>query len=82
MTEPEVMQRLHKIFAELFRRDDLALQPGTTAADVPGWDSFKQIEIIVAVEAHFQVKLRTRDIIRLRNIGDLVALVVGNPQAS
>ena len=82
MTEPEVMQRLHKVFAEIFRRDDLVLQPATTAADVPGWDSFKQIEIVVAVEEHFHIKLRTREIVRLRNIGDLVALVASNPQAS
>jgi acyl carrier protein len=82
MTELEVMERLNKVFAGLFRRDDLVLQPATTAADVPGWDSFKQIEIVVAVEEHFQVKLRTREIVRLRNIGDLVALIAGNPQAS
>jgi acyl carrier protein len=82
MTEPEVMERLNKVFAEIFRRDDLALQPAMTAADVPGWDSFKQIEIVVAVEERFHVKFRTREIIRLRNIGDMVALIASKLCAS
>ena len=81
MTEPEVMERLNAIFAEIFARDDIVLLPTTTAADVPGWDSFKQIEIVVAVEERFNVRLRTRERDRLRNVGDLAALIVSKVQA-
>lgn len=75
MTEPEVLDGLRQVFAEVFQRGDVALSPATTASDVAGWDSFKQIDIILAVEAHFRVKLRTRDIVRLRSVGDLALLV-------
>ncbi len=57
--------------------DDLALSPETTAKDVPGWDSFKMVEIIVTVEERFGVQITSRDVDRLRNLGDLVTMISG-----
>ncbi len=53
MTHPEIFAALHEIFADAFMRDDIALSPETSAKDISGWDSFKHIEILVAVEARF-----------------------------
>jgi acyl carrier protein len=41
-----------------------------------GWDSFKQIEIIMACEERFDIKFTTRELDSLRSLGDLVALIV------
>ncbi len=82
MTEAEIYAALTDIFRETFENDDMVLTPGLSAKDVEGWDSFKQIEIVIAVEERFGIKLRTRDIVRLRNIGDLAALIATNPQVS
>jgi acyl carrier protein len=49
-TELEVYRDLTEIFADVFVRDDIVLSPALTAKDVRGWDSFKQIEIIMACE--------------------------------
>jgi acyl carrier protein len=75
MTEPEIYQALTTIFHDVFLRDDLTLTPELSAKDVPDWDSFKQIEIIIAVEEHFGIKFRTRELDSLNNIGDLVHLI-------
>jgi acyl carrier protein len=75
MTEPEIYQTLTTIFRDVFLRDDLALTPGLSAKDVPDWDSFKQIEIIIAVEEQFGIKFRTREMDSLNNVGDLVTLI-------
>ena len=72
MTEPEIFASLHEIFCEIFIRDDISLKNETTAADVEGWDSFKQIEILLAVEERMGVKLKTREIDGLKTVGDLV----------
>ena len=40
-----------------------------------GWDSFKQIEIIMATEERFGIQMNTREIDSLRNVGDLVRVV-------
>jgi acyl carrier protein len=74
-TEPEIYAALTAIFADVFMRDDLALRPDLTAKQVQGWDSFKQIEIIIAVEEQFGIKFRTREMDSLNNVGDLVHLI-------
>jgi acyl carrier protein len=75
MTEPEIYDALDEIFRDVFLRDDIALSPELSAKDVPGWDSFKQIDIILAVEAQFHIKFNTRELDSLHNVGDLVRVV-------
>jgi len=75
MTEAEIYSALTTIFYDVFLRDDLVLTPKLSAKDVPGWDSFKQIEILIATEQHFGIKLSTREIDALTNVGDLVSTV-------
>jgi len=59
----------------VFLRDDLVLSDALSAKQVPDWDSFKQIEIIIAVESQFGIKFRTREMDGLNNVGDLVRLI-------
>lgn len=75
MTESEIYKTLTTIFHDVFLRDDLALTPELSAKDVADWDSFKQIEIIIAVEERFSIKFRTREMDSLNNVGDLVQLI-------
>jgi acyl carrier protein len=75
MSEPEIYEALTTIFHDVFLRDDLALTPELSAKDVPDWDSFKQIEIIIAAEERFGIKFRTREMDSLNNVGDLVQLI-------
>ena len=56
-------------------RDDIELTPDLAAKDVDGWDSFKQIEIILAAEERFLVKIPTREVDALQNVGDLVRAI-------
>jgi acyl carrier protein len=75
MPAPEIYEELQQIVCDVFMSDDLALSPETTAKDVPGWDSFKMVEIIVTVEERFGIKITSRDVDRLRNLGDLVTMI-------
>jgi len=75
MTEPQIYQALTTIFRDVFLRDDMVLSAGLTARDVPDWDSFKQIEIIIAVESRFGIKFGTREMDSLNNVGDLARLI-------
>ncbi len=73
-TETEITAGLSEIFAEVFGRE-IALIPALTAKDVPRWDSFKQIEIIMATEERWGMRFTTRDLDGLRCVGDLIAVV-------
>ncbi|MBS0561178.1 MAG: acyl carrier protein [Proteobacteria bacterium] len=63
------------IVRDVLDAPDLAIGPDTTADDVPGWDSFAHINIVVATEARFGIRFGTAEVETLHNIGDLVALV-------
>ena len=76
MTEAEVYAGLTQIFRELFGEESIVLKPTTTAADVEGWDSFNNINIIAAAEVRFGVRLSTREIDALTNVGDLAGRIL------
>lgn len=73
--EAAIYPALTEIFQEVFNRDDIALNAGMTAKDLAGWDSFRQIEIIVCVEERYGIKLNTKEIDALRCVGDLVSVI-------
>jgi len=74
-TEAEIYATLTEIFHDIFMRDDITLSPELTAKQVQGWDSFKQIEIIMASEEKWGIKFNTRELDRLRCVGDLVQMI-------
>jgi acyl carrier protein len=74
-SEAEIYASLTEIFHDVFLRDDLQLRPELSAKDVPGWDSFKQIDIILAVEEKYRIKLNTKELDSLHNVGDLVRVI-------
>ena len=76
MDEAEAFRMLDGIFREVFDDDALSVKPETSAKDIPGWDSFNHINIIIAAETRFGVKFTTAEVERLRNVGDFVALIL------
>ena len=52
-----------------------ALELETHIADVPGWDSFGWIEVISALESHFNRELPFDRIDDVRTIGDILIMV-------
>ena len=74
-TEADIYGALTTIFHDVFLRDDLTLTAELSAKDVHGWDSFKQIEIIMASEEQWKVRFSTRELDGLRCVGDLVRTI-------
>jgi len=76
MNEAEVYQGLTQIFRDLFADEAITLDASTAAADIDGWDSFNNLNIIAAAEERFGFKLRAREIEKLDNVGSLVRLIL------
>ncbi len=70
----EIHAALEVIFEAVFGRK-IEIFPELSARDVPGWDSFRQIDIILAAEARFGVEFSTAELDGLRNVGDLAAVL-------
>lgn len=81
-TEAEIYPALTTIFRDVFLRDDLTLTPELSAHDVQGWDSFKQIEIIMASEEHWKIRFSTRELDALRCVGDLARTIAAKTAGS
>ena len=75
-TEPEIYVILTELFHELFADDDIVLTAATTANDIKGWDSFNHMNIIIAVETRFGVRMHSSEIESLKSVGDLVAMIL------
>jgi acyl carrier protein len=75
MTEDEIRDRMFGIIRSVLVKEALELSSETTARDVAGWDSLKQVKIILKVEDTFKIRLSSREIGRLRNVGDFINLI-------
>lgn len=64
------------VFADTFDEDDIEYRDDLTAADVPDWDSLSNIRFMVAVELAFGRKFTIAEWQGLKQLGDLVALLV------
>jgi acyl carrier protein len=74
-TEATVYDGLTEVFHDVFGDDSLKLTPTLSADQVAGWDSVRMVTIILGVEQHFNIKLRSREVDQLKNVGDLARLV-------
>jgi acyl carrier protein len=75
MRADDILAAVAQIIREVLDLPDLLVTPSTTAADVDGWDSFNQVNIVVAAEARFGVKFKTAEFDTVGNVGMLVTLI-------
>ena len=66
---------LTDVFRDLFDDDDIVLQDSTTAADIAGWDSLKNVRLLVQVEKRFGIHFSTGEVVNLKNVGELIGLI-------
>lgn len=75
MGKDEIISKIEIIFAEVLKKDNVLLFENTTAKDVEGWDSLTNMTIMSEVEKVFGIRFSFREIIKLKNIGDLCRLI-------
>tara|TARA_B100000678_G_C17735380_1_gene312384 strand:- start:85 stop:339 length:255 start_codon:yes stop_codon:yes gene_type:complete len=67
--------KLSDIFKVLFNRPDLELNDNLTAKDVPGWDSFNHVNLIINIEEEFGVRFSNDEVGGMQNVGNLKKLL-------
>jgi acyl carrier protein len=76
MSREEVYERLNAVFADVFDDEELTVNDETTAADVEGWDSLVHITLIDAVEEEFDISFDMKTIVKLKNVGEMVDVIL------
>lgn len=74
-TTAEILEALNGIFRQVLKNESLNLTETTTAHDVDGWDSLTNMLLISEVEKAFGVRFNFREIVKMKNVGDLCAAI-------
>jgi acyl carrier protein len=77
----EILSEIAEVIRDVLDLPELSVDRGTSAENVEGWDSFNHINIVVAIEARFRIKIHTAEIEEVKNVGELVDLVAGKLSA-
>ena len=59
MNTNEIDEKLEKLLKETFQIERINLE--SSMDDIPEWDSFKHIELIIAIEEKFKIQLEYTD---------------------
>lgn len=72
MERADIFSQIQTIFEDILDDEVITLGETTTADDVEGWDSLTHIQLVVAVEKHFKVKFKSKEILSWKNVGEMV----------
>ena len=70
------LKELNKIFAAYFNNKKILINEITTAKDIKNWDSLAQVALIISIERKFKLKFSVKEVDSLKNIGDMVKLIM------
>jgi len=72
MERTEIFEKLNEIFVDVLDLDEVELTDATTADDIEEWDSLSHVQLVVAIEKAFGVKFTALEIMKWKNVGELV----------
>jgi acyl carrier protein len=74
-TKDHVADRVMGLAAEVFELDRSHLALGDSPQTIERWDSLNHLKLITAVETAFAIRLPMQTVIKIRDLGGLVAAV-------
>jgi acyl carrier protein len=76
MTPDAAMTEIADVIAGQFKVAPSAVSRGTTAFDIPGWDSLAHVYVILEIERRFNTRLPAEKVLSAATVGELVDLVL------
>jgi acyl carrier protein len=70
-----IHDQLTEVFRKVFNDSSISITRETTARDIQGWDSITHLDLITEVEQSFSVEITGFEVMRLKNVGDLIDLL-------
>jgi acyl carrier protein len=75
MEKEEITGKLKPVFEKVLDETDITITREMTAQDIEGWDSVRHVQLISAVESAFSIKFKLREVLGMKNVGDLIDLI-------
>ncbi len=80
MERKEILIALNGIFSVVLNKENLQLDESMSTDDIDNWDSLTNMTIISEIERLWGVHFKLRDIIRMKNIGDMIDTILAKSQ--
>lgn len=68
-------EKFKEAIRETFPLFDGEITRETTAAEVPGWDSFGHVQLMFDLEDRYEVKIDPQQALSCQNVGELFDLI-------
>lgn len=75
MKREQIMEEVTGIFRDVFDDEEIRLEDDTSAEDIEDWDSLMHITLITAIEKHFSIRFKLREVTELQNVGATIDLI-------
>ena len=75
MEKEAITGKLKSVFEKVLEENDITITREMTAHDVEKWDSLRHIQLISEVERDFGIKFKLREVVSMKNVGDLIDLI-------
>jgi len=72
MEKTDILNAIQEIFREVFDNEEIIVTAETVAEDIEEWDSLSHVQLIVALEKVFNVKLTSKEILSWDNVGEMI----------
>lgn len=71
MTHAEIMEKLQRVFRDVFDDEDMVVADSTTADEIEEWDSLAHMQLISAIEETFHFLFSIGEINSFTNVGEM-----------
>ena len=68
-------ERLQAVLADVLEVDPSEIGPETNAEDVAGWDSLRQLELMLALELEYGVRIPAEAMLELQSVPAIEAFL-------
>ena len=81
MNRDQIIAELTPLFHTVFNNSDIVITDDLNAEKVDQWDSLTHLNMIAEVEKHFGVKFKLKELIGMKNVGDMIDLILSKKGA-
>jgi acyl carrier protein len=82
MPDERIVRRLCELLAHHSGAPQASLGCDSTPQNTQGWDSLANLNLMAALEEEFGIAFTTRDVIKLRSLGDIAGYLEANASLS
>ncbi len=75
MDRTSLLSDIQDIMRNILDEEGIILTETTTAGDLEGWDSLTHIQLVLAIEKHFNIRFDTKEILLWKDIGEMLNAV-------